>query len=84
MKLSDTTSDSSDNMMKHKHQQTYQMSTNSGFPKDAPAQLGVYIGWQIVRSFMHQHPEIKLAQLFSIQDAQLLLSQSSYRPAKNS
>ncbi len=56
----------------------------SGFPKDAPAQLGVYIGWQIVRSFMHQHPEIKLPQLFSIQDAQLLLSQSNYRPAKNS
>ncbi len=55
----------------------------NGFPKDAPAQLGSFIGWQIVRSFMHQHPEIKPAQLFLIQDSQLLLSQSGYKPAKN-
>jgi len=55
----------------------------NGFPPNAPAQLGAFIGWQIVRSFMHNHPEIKLRQLFAIQDAQLLLSQSGYKPAKN-
>jgi hypothetical protein len=56
----------------------------SGFPKEAPAQLGVFIGWQIVRSFMHAHPGTKLNDLFAIEDAQLILAQSGYKPQKNS
>ncbi len=59
-------------------------NTTSGFPKEAPSKLGPFIGWQIVRSFMKNHPDLKPADLFRLQDAQLILSQSSYKPSKAS
>lgn len=57
-------------------------ASTSGFPKEAPARLGVYIGWQVVRSYMKTHPQITLAALFKNQDAQSILSSSGYKPAK--
>ena len=59
-------------------------NTTSGFPKDAPARLGGFIGWQIVRSYMQAHPEMTLEQLFKIRDAQFILSNSGYKPRKTS
>lgn len=57
-------------------------STN-GFPKESPARLGAYIGWQIVRSYMHEHPDLNLLQLFMVKDAQFILSNSGYKPKKS-
>jgi uncharacterized protein YjaZ len=54
----------------------------SGFPPNAPAKTGVFIGWQIVRSYMKNNKEITLAQLFKNQNAQDILSKSSYKPTK--
>ncbi len=56
-------------------------STN-GFPKEAPAKLGVFIGWQIVRAYMKNHPDVSLSKLFQNQDAQFILANSGYKPAK--
>lgn len=55
----------------------------SGFPPEAPSKLGVYIGWQIVRSFMKNNPNITPAELMKIQNAQLLLSKSFYKPGQS-
>ena len=57
-------------------------NTTGGFPKEAPAKLGPFIGWQIVRSYMKQHPGTNLRQLFEIRDAQKILAESGYKPPK--
>jgi hypothetical protein len=54
----------------------------NGFPKEAPAKLGSFIGWQIVRSFMKEHPQLKVNDLFLLHNSQLILTESGYKPAK--
>ncbi len=56
-------------------------STN-GFPKEAPAKLGCYIGWQIVESYMNKNKNTTLEQLLLNNDAQNILSTSQYKPRK--
>lgn len=57
-------------------------NTTSGFPKDAPARLGPFVGWKIVRSYMRAHPEMTLEALFMNKDAQSILTASGYKPQK--
>jgi hypothetical protein len=52
----------------------------SAFGDQSPSRAGVWIGWQIVRSYMKQHPEVKLADLLANQDFQMILNQSNYQP----
>lgn len=59
-------------------------NTTGGFPEKAPARLGAYIGWQIVRAYMLKNPTTRLDQLFQLSDAQTLLAGSGYRPPKPS
>ncbi len=56
-------------------------STN-GFPKEAPAKLGCYIGWQIVQSYMNNNKNSTLEQLLQNNNAQSILSESKYKPKK--
>ncbi len=57
-------------------------STN-GFPKESPSRLGAFVGWHIIRSYMQEHPNTNLLQLFMEKDAQSILSKSAYKPKKN-
>lgn len=50
------------------------------FSENSPGRTGIWLGWQIVRSFMQNHSEISLAQLMEIDDAQRILAQSKYYP----
>ncbi len=52
----------------------------SEFSSDSPARLGEWIGWQVVRAYMNNNPEIQPGQLFEEQDAQKILSLSGYKP----
>ena len=52
----------------------------SSFTNESPARTGVWLGWQIVRSYMKNHPDVKLADLMSNQDFQSILNQSGYQP----
>ncbi len=54
----------------------------AGLPDGAPAMTGRWTGWQIVRSYMNQHPETTLEELFSLSDSQKLLDGSGYRPRR--
>lgn len=61
--------------------------TNDGpftaaFSKEAPSRIGVWFGWQIVRSYMNHHPEITLAELFRNKDSNIIFSQSKYKPIR--
>ncbi|MGI8893836.1 MAG: gliding motility lipoprotein GldB, partial [Bacteroidia bacterium] len=53
-----------------------------GFPPEAPAMLGNYIGWQIVRALKEKNKNISLAELMEIDDAQQILNLSAYKPKK--
>jgi len=52
------------------------------FGKESPPRLGEWIGWQIVKSYMNNHPEITLQQMLLKNDAQEILTQSGYKPEK--
>jgi len=48
---------------------------NASAPK-----LGVWTGWQIVRKYMEENPEVTLQQLMAETDAQKILTKSKYKP----
>lgn len=52
----------------------------TGFTNSSPARLGIFIGWQIIRTYLRNHPESSLQELLSEFDAQLILNGSGYRP----
>jgi hypothetical protein len=54
----------------------------AAFGKESPPRLGEWIGWQIVKSYMNNHPEIDLKQLLQKNNAQEILIQSGYKPEK--
>lgn len=52
----------------------------SGFPRESPAKIGTWIGWQIVKAYMKNNTTVTLPQLFNEQEAQLILTKSKYKP----
>lgn len=47
-----------------------------------PGRVGSWLGWQIVRSYMDEHPEMSLQELLSKTNAQEILNESNYKPKK--
>ena len=56
-------------------------STN-GFPKESPGNLGAWIGYRIVKSYMDKHSGISLMQLMAENDYQKIFRESGYKPSK--
>jgi uncharacterized protein YjaZ len=52
------------------------------FSKEAPARLGEWIGWQLVRNYYENQPGVTLQDLMAEKDAQKILSRSGYKPGK--
>jgi len=52
----------------------------AGIPKDSPGRLGQWVGWQIVRKFMQENPELTLIDLMINQNSQDILAKSKYKP----
>ncbi len=52
----------------------------NGFPLESPARTGIWIGWQIVRKYMKEHPEVTLPELMNNNDYQKILNDSGYFP----
>ncbi len=50
------------------------------FSNQSPARLGEWLGWQIIRSFMKNNPEVTLNELMRLDDAQQILKRSHYKP----
>jgi len=47
-----------------------------------PGRVGAWVGWQIVRKYMSEHPNVTLKQLMAEKDPQRILSESHYRPKR--
>jgi hypothetical protein len=54
----------------------------AGLPDGSPAMLGRWAGWQIVRSYMKKNSGTTLQQLLELDDSQLILSKSGYKPKR--
>lgn len=54
--------------------------TSSGMPNESPGNTGSWLGWQIVRSFMKNNPEVSPTKLMELEDGQMILSRSRYKP----
>ena len=52
----------------------------NGFGHQSPARLGVFMGWQIVRKFMINNPDVTPEQLIGMTDSQTILEKSRYKP----
>jgi hypothetical protein len=52
----------------------------SAIGKQCPPRIAMYIGWQIVRSYMDKNPDITLQQLMDEKDAIKILNKSKYKP----
>ncbi|UOQ54582.1 gliding motility lipoprotein GldB [Hymenobacter cellulosivorans] len=50
--------------------------------KTCPGRVGAWVGWQIVRKYMADHPNVTLAQLMAQKDPQRILNESRYRPKR--
>ena len=50
------------------------------FGNDSPGRLGVFIGFQIVQSYMKTHPGTTLKDLMAMTDSQKILKESGYKP----
>lgn len=51
-----------------------------GMPKECPGRTGIYIGTQIVESYMEMNPNISLENLMQNNDLQAIFTQSKYKP----
>lgn len=51
-----------------------------GDKTESAPRLGIWIGWQIVKKYMEENPEITLQELMADQDAQKILIRSKYKP----
>jgi len=54
--------------------------TSSGMPQESPGNIGSWVGWQMVRNFMKNNPNISPAQLMNIKTGQQILARSKYKP----
>jgi gliding motility-associated lipoprotein GldB len=47
---------------------------------DCPGRIGRWLGWQIVRKYMNEHPEVSLQELMDNKDAVKIFKESGYKP----
>lgn len=52
----------------------------SGFSNESPPMTGIWLGWQIVRKYMQEHPEVTLKELIKEKDYQKIFNRSGYKP----
>ena len=48
--------------------------------QQCPGRIGIWVGWQIVKSYMENNPQVELQELMENTDAQEIFSQSKYKP----
>lgn len=54
----------------------------TGMPKESPPKTGAWLGWQIVRAYMENNPNVTPQKLIRENDAQKILKSSKYKPGK--
>lgn len=65
---------------KYKQEYLLEAPSSPEFGDQAPARLGQYLGWQIVKAYHKKHPEATLQQILDYQDENHLMQQAGYKP----
>ncbi|WP_372773188.1 hypothetical protein [Mangrovibacterium sp.] len=52
----------------------------SSFTDQSPGRTGAWIGWQIVKAYMKNNPEVSLPELMTDKNCKNILNQSAYQP----
>lgn len=55
-------------------------TSSPGFPRESAPRLGIWTGWQVVRSYMENNEEVTFRELMEEQDYEKILRGSGYRP----
>ena len=50
------------------------------FGNNSPGKVGVWLGWEIVKSYMIEHPEVSVQELMLNKDYIGILNESNYKP----
>lgn len=51
-----------------------------GFPEGSPGRVGHWLGWQIVKNYVKQQPDLPLSDLMKETDYHKIFNQSKYKP----
>lgn len=54
----------------------------AGFPEGSPGRVGQWVGYQLIKSFMENNPDVGLKELMEIKDANKILRKSNYKPRR--
>lgn len=52
------------------------------FSTEAPARLGEWTGWQIIRKYAERNPDLSLADIMELDDSQAILTEARYKPKR--
>ncbi len=53
---------------------------SQGMPEESPGRAAIWTGWQIIRTYMEENPDITLSELFLQMDAMRILKDADYNP----
>lgn len=53
-----------------------------GFPEEAPSRIGVWLGFQLVKSYMNKYKDVTLPELMQEKDAHKIFNASGYKPGR--
>ncbi len=54
------------------------------FGNQSPPRIALWTGWQIVRAYVRENPEMKIQDIIKEKDSQKILQESKYKPKKES
>lgn len=55
----------------------------AAFSKESPARAISWIGWKIIKKFMENNSKVSFKELYEINDSQMILNRSKYKPKSN-
>jgi hypothetical protein len=47
---------------------------------ECPGRIGTWVGWEIVKKYMQEHPEVQLPQLMANTNSKEIFAKSRYKP----
>ncbi|HET9055929.1 MAG TPA: hypothetical protein VFN30_03675 [Chitinophagaceae bacterium] len=53
--------------------------STQGMPQESPGNIGLFVGWQIVKSYIKKYPDIAIEQLMKT-EAKVIFNESRYKP----
>lgn len=65
---------------KYKQEYLLEAPSTPEFGDEAPARLGQYLGWQIVKAYHKKNPNVTLQQILDYQDENHLMQEAGYKP----